>query len=256
MWIYRNSSLIRCKKVRSQIESPTWGHNSSQREHIMKCRAEFESAFVTACDFFFFFFFFCKFGFVDADSFRYFDNIYDPKINLIFKYLRHMVIHCERPDHIPWILWRDIHDLSQILHYPGNDSNQICFSSAIHVGISLSLPYAAALRFYTFPKAIISREFSLVSKLRNLLWFCNYGVHSSRYYLSDPRANRAAFTLRCYCHAQIHPLQLLQHLHPNMGFDFWHRDWSAHRTHYSCPDRWHETPTKGCRVGGTCRSLR
>ena len=198
----------------------------------MKCRAEFESAFVTACDIFF-----CKFGFVDADSFRYFDNIYDPQIKLITKYLRHMVIHCERPDHIPWILWRDIHYLSQILHYPGNDSNQIRFSSAIHVGISLSLPYAAGLRFYTFPKAIISREFSLVSKLRNLLWFCNYGVHSSRYYLSNPRANRAAFTLRCCCRAQIHPLQLLQHLHPNMGFGFWHRDWSAHRTHYSCPDR-------------------
>ena len=71
--------------------------------------------------------FFCKslvFGFVDADSFRYFDNIYDPQIKFISKYLRHIVIHCERPDHMPWILWGDIQDLSQILHYPGNDK---CF---------------------------------------------------------------------------------------------------------------------------------
>ena len=71
--------------------------------------------------------FLCKslvFGFVDADSFRYFDNIYDPQIKFISKYLRPMVIYHKRPDHIPWILWGDIHDLSQILHYPGNDSMQ------------------------------------------------------------------------------------------------------------------------------------
>jgi hypothetical protein len=27
-----------------------------------------------------------------------------------------MVIHCDRLDQIPFILWGDIHDLSQILH--------------------------------------------------------------------------------------------------------------------------------------------
>jgi hypothetical protein len=33
-----------------------------------------------------------------------------------------MVIHCKRLNQIPSILWGDIRDLSQILHYPGNDS--------------------------------------------------------------------------------------------------------------------------------------
>ena len=33
-----------------------------------------------------------------------------------------MVIHCKRLNQILSILWGDIRDLSQILHYPGNDS--------------------------------------------------------------------------------------------------------------------------------------
>ena len=33
-----------------------------------------------------------------------------------------MVIHCKRLNQILLILWGDIHDLSQILHYPGNNS--------------------------------------------------------------------------------------------------------------------------------------
>ena len=69
--------------------------------------------------------FLCKslvFVFVDADSFRYFDNLYDPQIKFTSKHLRPMVIHCKRPDQFPLILWGDIRDLPQILHYPGNDS--------------------------------------------------------------------------------------------------------------------------------------
>jgi hypothetical protein len=88
----------------------------------MRCRAEFESASMTTCDIF------CKslvFGFVNADSFRYFDNLYGPRIKFISQYPRPMVIHCNRPDQIPWIFWGGIHDLSQILHHPGNDSNRV-----------------------------------------------------------------------------------------------------------------------------------
>ena len=37
-----------------------------------------------------------------------------------------MVIRCKRPDQILSSLWGDMHDLSQILHIPGNDSIFIC----------------------------------------------------------------------------------------------------------------------------------
>ena len=70
---------------------------------------------------------FCKslvFGFIDMDSFCYFNNIPDSRLNFIFKYLWHMVIYWKRPDHILSMLWGDIHDLSQILHYPANDSSE------------------------------------------------------------------------------------------------------------------------------------
>ena len=69
--------------------------------------------------------FLCKslvFGFIDTDSFCYFDSIYNLQIKFIFEYLRLMVIHCKKLNQILLILWGDIHDLSQILHYPGNDS--------------------------------------------------------------------------------------------------------------------------------------
>ena len=69
--------------------------------------------------------FLCKslvFGFVDVDSFRYFNNLYNPQVKFIYKYLRPMVIHCKRPNEILLILWADMCDLSRILHYPGNDS--------------------------------------------------------------------------------------------------------------------------------------
>src|ERR1700683_4482313 len=67
----------------------------------------------------------CKslvFGFVNADSFCYFNNLYNPQVKFIYKYLRPMVIHCKRPNEILLILWGDMCDLSRILHYPGNDS--------------------------------------------------------------------------------------------------------------------------------------
>ena len=56
------------------------------------------------------------------DSCCYFDNLYDPQIKLLTKYLIPIVIHCKRPDQIPLILWGDIHDLSHILHFPSNDT--------------------------------------------------------------------------------------------------------------------------------------
>ena len=72
--------------------------------------------------------FLCKslaFGFVNADSFCYNNNIYNPQIKFISKYLRPMVIHCKRHYWIPLILWGDMCNLSQILHIPGNDSNSL-----------------------------------------------------------------------------------------------------------------------------------
>jgi len=72
--------------------------------------------------------FLCKslvFGFVDTDLFCYFDNVYNPQIKCISKYLRPMVIHCKKLDQILFILWADIHNLSQILHCPGNVSTWI-----------------------------------------------------------------------------------------------------------------------------------
>ena len=122
MWICRNSSLIGCEKAWQmllQIETPTWGRCPLQQTHH-----EMPSGiWIGIRDRLWHFF--CKslvFGFVDADSFRYFDNIYNPQIKFISKYLRPMVIDCKRPDQIPWILWGGIHHLSQILHYPGSDS--------------------------------------------------------------------------------------------------------------------------------------
>ena len=53
------------------------------------------------------------------DSSRYFDDIYDSKIKFAFKYPVHMVIYCKKSDLTPSILWGDIRNLSQILHYPG-----------------------------------------------------------------------------------------------------------------------------------------
>ena len=37
-----------------------------------------------------------------------------------------MVIRFERPSQIMLSLWGDMHDLSQILHIPGNDSMYLC----------------------------------------------------------------------------------------------------------------------------------
>ena len=118
MWIYRNASLIRCEKawqMRLQIETPTWGLDAINKDAERNLNRH-PWPLVT---------FLCKslvFGFVDADSFRYFDSIYNLQIKFIYKYLRPMVIHCKRLNQIPSILWGDIRDLSQILHYPGNDS--------------------------------------------------------------------------------------------------------------------------------------
>jgi hypothetical protein len=68
---------------------------------------------------------------VNADSFRYFDNLYDPQIKFLNKYLIPMVIHFKRPDQIPLILCGDIRDLSQILHFPsGAKSGQKLCSCA------------------------------------------------------------------------------------------------------------------------------
>ena len=100
--------------------------------------------------------FLCKslvFGFVDADSFRYFDNIYDPQIKFISKYLRPMVIDCKRPDQIPWILWGDIRDLSQILHYPGNDSKCVKQSRSVS---SLNYPLSQSTVFIIIPIKILT----------------------------------------------------------------------------------------------------
>src|ERR1700729_2889534 len=110
------------------------------RRDQQRCRVEFKSASVTACDI-------CKslvFGFVDADSFRYFDSIYNLQIKFIYKYLRPMVIHCKRLNQILSILWGDIRDLSQILHYPGNDSK------AIDQGVS-----SVTFRFLRHPKGYV-----------------------------------------------------------------------------------------------------
>ena len=99
-------------------------HEDAMQSKNTWCQAEFESASVTACDIF------CKslvFGFVNADSFCYFDNIYDLQIKFISEYLRHMVICCKKPDRILWILWGDIHDLSQILQYSGNISTTVYY---------------------------------------------------------------------------------------------------------------------------------
>ena len=134
MWIYRNTSLIRCEQVWQtclQIETPTWEHDTINK-HVIRCWVEFELASVTTCDIF------CKslvFGFVNVDSFCYFDNIYDLQIKFISKYLRHIVIYCKRPNQILWILWGDIHNLSQILHYPGNISIAATMLLFYHVNL-------------------------------------------------------------------------------------------------------------------------
>jgi hypothetical protein len=67
----RKCDRLRARKLKLRHE---------RLERVMRCRAEFELVF----------------GFVDADSFRYFDNIYNPRIKFISKYLRHMVIYCEK----------------------------------------------------------------------------------------------------------------------------------------------------------------
>jgi len=122
--------------------------------------------------------FFCKsliFEIVNADSFCYFNNLYNPKIKFISTYLRPIVIHFKRPNKILLIPWEGIHDLSQVMHFPGTDS--------IHLP-SLILPisgpcWISAPVCPAFPAILLLLPFLLASVLAcsqvlYFRWLCSH----------------------------------------------------------------------------------
>ena len=75
-----------------------------------------------------------------------------------------MVIYCKRPDQILWILWGDIHDLPQILHYPGNISIWllifVSFTLFAHVSVRIVLSQLHTVDAYLF-LMVFSRTLTL-----------------------------------------------------------------------------------------------